>query len=79
MPRNYLSRLEHLDYLIRVKATGNPKSLAHKLGISLRTVHEYIGTLKALGAPINYNRVKGTYYYDENGSFCFKFMKSNVD
>ena len=79
MPKHYFSRLEHLDYLIRVKATGNPRSLAKKLNISLRTVHEYISTLKALGAPINYNRVKGTYYYDENGRFCFKFMKSNPD
>jgi len=77
MPMNYFSRLEHLDYLIRTKATGDPKALAKKLNISRRTVHDYIKILKSLGAPINYCRNRGTYYYNETGRFSFKFIKQN--
>lgn len=75
MPSYNFARLEYLDTLIRLKATGNPKSLAKKLNISLRATYDYINMLKSLGAPINYNRYKGTYYYDEQGYFCFKFIK----
>jgi predicted DNA-binding transcriptional regulator YafY len=76
MPNYNFSRLEYLDNLIRLKATGDPKTLAKKLNISVRAVYDYINTLKAQGAPINYNRHKETYYYDEQGHFCFKFMRT---
>ncbi len=79
MSNYYFSRLEHLDNLIRLKATGDPKTLARKLDISLRAVYDYINTLKSLGAPISYNRNKGTYYYDEKGRFHFKFIKSEAE
>ena len=79
MPSYNFSRLEHLDNLIRLKATGDPRALARKLNISLRAVYDYINMLKALGAPINYNRQKGTYYYDQDGRFYFKFIKSDKD
>lgn len=76
MPSYNFSRLEHLDSLIRVKATGSPKVLAKKLNISVRAVYDYINMLKSLGAPINYNRHKATYYYDEQGHFHFKFIRT---
>jgi len=76
MPSYNFARLEQLDQLIRLKATGDPKSLAKKLNISLRSTYDYINTLKSLGAPINYNRQKGTYYYDEHGRFEFKFIRT---
>ena len=75
MPSYNFARLEHLDNLIRLKATGDPKALAKKLNISLRGVYDYINMLKSLGAPINYNRHKSTYYYDEQGRFHFKFIR----
>ncbi|HLZ89629.1 MAG TPA: helix-turn-helix domain-containing protein [Puia sp.] len=75
MPHYNFSRLEYLDVLIRHKSTGAPKALARKLNISLRAVHNYINMLKDQGAPINYNKHKETYYYDEEGYFCFKFIR----
>ena len=78
MPSYNFARLEQLDNLIRLKATGDPKTLARKLNISLRAVYDYINVLKSLGAPINYNRHKGTYYYDEQGHFHFKFIKTDA-
>ena len=50
MPNYYFSRLEHLDNLIRLKATGAPKTLTQKPGISLRAVYDYINPLKSLGS-----------------------------
>lgn len=75
MARHHFNRLEHLDYLIRLKATGNPNSLAKKMRLSVRTIFGYIDILKSLGAPISYNKEKETYYYTENGTFYFKFKK----
>jgi predicted DNA-binding transcriptional regulator YafY len=75
MARHHFNRLEHLDYLIRLKATGSPDNLAKKLSLSVRTVFGYIDILKSLGAPIAYNKAKETYYYTESGSFYFKFQK----
>jgi predicted DNA-binding transcriptional regulator YafY len=76
MAKHYFNRLEYLDYLIRIKATGNPDILARKLNISKRTVYEYIDILKSLEAPILYDKHKETYYYTEIGRFHFKFIKN---
>ena len=76
MAKQYFNRLEYLDFLIRTKATGNPRILAQKLNISKRTVFEYIDILKSLEAPIIYDRFQETYYYAETGSFNFKFIKT---
>lgn len=75
MRSHTLSRLEHLDSLINLKATGDPRALARKMNISLRAVYDYINILKSLGAPIKYNRLRSTYYYEEMGRFHFKFIK----
>ena len=75
MARHHFNRLEHLDYLIRLKATGNPDSLAKKMCLSVRTIFGYIDILKSLGAPIAYNKEKQTYDYTESGAFYFKFKK----
>jgi len=77
MPNYNFSRLEYLDSLIRLSATGNPKALAKKLNISLRATYHYINLLRELGAPINYNRHRETYYYGEQGRFNFKFIKND--
>ena len=77
MPNYNFARLEYLDSLIRLNATGSPRTLARKLNISLRATHHYINMLKSLGAPINYNRQKETYYYGENGRFNFKFIRND--
>jgi predicted DNA-binding transcriptional regulator YafY len=72
------SRLEYLDTLIRRKSTGAPKVLAKKLNVSVRAVYNYLNMLKQQGAPICYSKHKETYYYDEAGYFCFKFMRTET-
>ncbi|MCO5237803.1 MAG: HTH domain-containing protein [Chitinophagaceae bacterium] len=74
MLRYDIHRLESIDRLIRIKGTGTPQCFAKKLGISERTLYEYLAYMKELGAPIEYNKFKGSYYYTEQGGFNFHFQ-----
>jgi predicted DNA-binding transcriptional regulator YafY len=67
-------RLARIDYLIRHKATGSPSELAKRLGISERSVYEYLNLMKEFGAPIKFNNFRQTYYYDGDGMFNIAFM-----
>ncbi|GEP94182.1 HTH domain-containing protein [Chitinophaga cymbidii] len=78
MPKRYFERLQTIDYLIRIKGTGNPSQLAKRLNISERTLYEFLRMMKDLGAPIEYDRYKESYYYGEKGGFNIKFTKSVI-
>lgn len=71
----YIDRIKRIDGLIRRKATGTPTTFADKMGISKRRIYEYIVELKELGAPIEYNRNRGSYEYAEDGFFDISFHK----
>ena len=77
MLRKYFIRLESLDHLIRIKGTGSPRELAKRLNISERSIYEYIGLLKTLGAPIRYSKFRRTYYYEDAGFLHFRFIKNS--
>jgi predicted DNA-binding transcriptional regulator YafY len=74
MSKHYFSRLERLDLLIRRKATGTPKTLSQKMGVSERTVYKYIEILESLGASIAYSKTKESYVYENDGYFNFRFI-----
>ena len=74
MQKEIFHRLERIDHLIRIKATGTPTELASKLGISERSVYEYLNLMKELGAPIKFNSYRQSYYYDEDGGFNISFL-----
>mgnify|MGYP001548330534 CR=1 FL=1 len=76
MPKRYFDRLQTIDYLIRIKGTGKPAQLAKRLCISERTLYEFLKMMKELGAPIEYDRYKESYYYSEKGGFNIRFSKS---
>jgi predicted DNA-binding transcriptional regulator YafY len=73
MPKYYFDRLDHLNSLIRKRATGTPEELAQKLNVSERTIFEYIEILRSLGADIKYSRDRMSYYYTNDGTFDFHF------
>ncbi len=77
MQREIFQRLERIDQLIRIKATGTPTELANKLGISERSVYEYLNLMKEFGAPIKFNSYRQSYYYDQEGSFNISFQRKN--
>jgi len=72
----YIENIERIDQLIRLKATGTPNELAQKLKISKRWVYEYIAEMKALNAPIIYDKVRKSFIYHSEGCFDMHFKKS---
>ena len=68
--------IERIDRLIRLKATGNPKTLAKKINVSESTIYRLIETIKELGAPVEYNLLYKSYIYTEDVNFfCGFFAK----
>jgi predicted DNA-binding transcriptional regulator YafY len=72
--KSLLNRLIRLDYLIHLKATGKPSDCANRIGISERSLYDYLKILKEMGAPIKFSRNRGTYYYNEEGRFRISFL-----
>ncbi len=58
-----LQILERIDALIIRKSTGNPSQLANKIGVSERSVYNYLNLLKELGGEINYCTRRMSYFY----------------
>ena len=72
--KHYLNLLLQLDQLIRQKGTGSPPEFARKMGISERSLYEYLKVLKDLGAPIKWSRQEKSYYYSMEGQFRISFL-----
>lgn len=69
-------RLRYLDRLIKLKATGTPKELSQKLGITERAWYKYRDELiHDLGLPITYCNYHKSYIYTEEGGFEIGFRK----
>lgn len=79
MPKRYFERLQTIDHLIRIKGTGTPAALAKRMRISERTLFEFLKMMRELGAPIEYDRYKESYYYSEKGGFNVRFSQSVLD
>lgn len=69
MIKDIIERLHRIDHLIRIKGTGTPNELADKIGLSERSIYEYIKLLKERGAPIIYSRSRRSYVYLKPGMF----------
>jgi predicted DNA-binding transcriptional regulator YafY len=74
---SFLHRLIRLDYLIHLKSTGTPANCAQKIGISERSLYDYLKVLKNMGAPIKFSRNRGTYYYNQEGRFRISFISDH--
>ncbi len=61
-----------LNELIVGEQTGSPKKLASKLGITERSVYNYISFMKKeMEAPILYNSQRQSYIYTDDCDFKF--------
>lgn len=59
--------------LIRTKRAGNSEDLADRLGVSVRTVYNYITFMKLeLNAPIIYDAHNKKYRYERECELNFK-------
>ena len=61
----YVARVKYLEELIKKEATGPPKALADKLGISERMVYRYLAALDGNPKSIKFCRIKNTYRFIE--------------
>lgn len=74
MQKEIFERLDRIDQLIRIKCTGTPAQLADKIGLSERSMYEYIRLMKEFGAPVVYSREKQSYCYLQDGRFIVRFL-----
>jgi predicted DNA-binding transcriptional regulator YafY len=63
-----LERLRTIDRLIQTKATGQPVSLAAKLGISVRTLQNDLSDLKELGCSPYFCPIRESYIYEDESN-----------
>ena len=69
-------RLTYLNHFIKQKATGSPKELSRKLGITERAWYKFRDELvNDLNLPIDYCPHSRSYVYTEEGSFEIGFKK----
>lgn len=73
----YIERLQRMDYFIRIRNTGSPNEFAAKLGISERTLYDYLNALKELGAPIAYCYHENSYIYFKDGKLRLSFHQND--
>ena len=63
-----ISKIDRMDLLIRNNSTGRPAEFASKMGMSTRSLYNYINFMRVqLGAPIDYSNEMQSYYYTEAG------------
>ncbi|MCG8696953.1 MAG: hypothetical protein MI922_02775 [Bacteroidales bacterium] len=65
----HIERYKHIDYLIRLKKTGNPLEFAEKIGLSRRQLFYYLDELRDFGLNIKYSNLLKTYYYEDSGIY----------
>ncbi|MGB5610211.1 hypothetical protein [Eudoraea sp.] len=74
-----IAKLERVDQLIRLKATGRPSDLAKRLEVSEATVFRIIDTMKEMNAPIYYDLARQSYLYSEMTMFKCGFYLEELD
>ena len=71
-----IKRLECINKMIVGKQTGSPPVFAQKIGVSEATLYRYLRLMKILGAPIEYNPILQTYFYERKGNFMIRFCET---
>ena len=73
-----LVKIERMDWLIRMEATGNPHKFAKRVGVSESTLYELLKLMKEMGAGIRYDKNKQTYGYLTSMKFQFGFKTPDL-
>jgi hypothetical protein len=62
----YIERVQRMDSLISMMATGSPQEFAEKMGIKRSTLFESLQEMREIGADIKYSYIRQSYYYADN-------------
>ena len=69
-----VERIKYLDFLIRGKNTGTASKLAEQIGVSERTIFNYLTDLKNMGAPVLWSSQEESYIYKNSVQFILGFL-----
>lgn len=62
----YYERLQHIKELVTKKATGSPKHLASRVGVSERSIYRLIEAIETMEKKdIAYSRTLDSYFFKE--------------
>jgi len=62
----YVHRINRIDNLINLRATGTPKEFADKLSVRRSTLFKNLQELRELGLAIKYSNCRRSYYYADD-------------
>ena len=62
----YIERLQRMDLLISMIATGTPEEFAEKLGLGRSTLFQSLQEMREMGVDIRYSFFRQSYYYADN-------------
>ena len=72
----YIARLQRMDSLIAMKATGPPEEFAYKMNLSRSTLFETLQEMKGMGVDIRYSNIRESYYYGDARRIVIKVEKA---
>jgi hypothetical protein len=79
--KSCVKRLRQMDELIRNSCTGKARSFASKIGVSERSLYDYLALMKELveddGVTITYNTALKTFQYTGSGRLKIIFQWVN--
>ncbi len=70
---NIIQNLKLVANLVENQSTGTPNDLANRLGVTDRTIRNYIKLLRGMGGDIAYSLSFQTYYLKTPAIFRFGF------
>ncbi|SFW66220.1 hypothetical protein SAMN02927921_03097 [Sinomicrobium oceani] len=73
----YFLRLQYIDFLIRMKATGDQGTLARKIHLSKSGLANVLKDMKGMGFPIKYDKNRQTYLYTREGKMVKELFVEN--
>lgn len=74
-----IKNLRLLANLVEQQRTGTPQMLANRLGVTDRTVRNYIGMLRDMGGDIAYSVRSQTYYLRTPSRFYMGFSPDDAE
>lgn len=80
MGKNHIERILHIDRLLREDAYPSRKDIADTFEVSVKTVERDLEYMRdRLGAPLEYDRDRRGFYYEEKGFYLPALFMSEGD
>lgn len=80
MGKNHIERILHIDRLLREDTYPSRKEIAKTFEVSVKTVERDLEYMRdRLGAPLEYDRERRGYYYEEPGFYLPALFMSEGD